>query len=74
MDYSSKDRIVEILVKAARILIITIALLVTVIPFVYLFVNSIKLPMEFLTVPPTIIPTQITWENYKELFFTESCS
>jgi multiple sugar transport system permease protein len=68
---SPRDLVFDFLAKVIRILIIALALLITVVPFLYLFINSIKLPMEFLTVPPTIIPTQISWANYQDLFFTE---
>ena len=36
--------------------ILFIACLVVVVPLTYLVINSVKLPREFLTVPPTILP------------------
>jgi len=72
--YSVQDRSLDFLGKLAKILIVGIALFITIVPFLYLFINSIKLPLEFLTVPPTIIPTKISWENYQELFIIEGGS
>ena len=48
--------------------ILLIACLVVIVPLAYLVINSIKLPREFLTVPPTILPTQVTFEHYADLF------
>ena len=47
--------------------ILFIACLVVIVPLVYLVINSVKLPREFLTVPPTILPTQVTTEHYQDL-------
>jgi multiple sugar transport system permease protein len=66
------DRVLDTLWSAFRVLIITISLLITIIPFLYLFINSVKLPMEFLTVPPTILPSQVTLEHYQAIFSAES--
>ncbi|MDE2858593.1 MAG: carbohydrate ABC transporter permease [Chloroflexota bacterium] len=48
--------------------ILLVACLVVLVPLAYLLINSVKLPREFLTVPPTILPTQVTFEHYAELF------
>lgn len=61
-------RLSDLIFNIVKILIITIALLITIIPFIYLFLNSIKLPMEFLSVPPKIIPSKVTWEHYNMIF------
>ena len=47
--------------------ILLIACLVVIVPLAYLIINSIKLPREFLTIPPTILPTEVTFEHYQEL-------
>lgn len=49
-------------------LILLIACLVVLVPLAYLVINSVKLPREFLTVPPTILPTAVTFEHYRDLF------
>ena len=43
------------------------ACLVVIVPLGYLIINSIKLPREFLTVPPTILPSEVTFQHYQEL-------
>ena len=43
------------------------ACLVVIIPLAYLVINSIKLPREFLTIPPTILPSEVTFEHYEDL-------
>jgi multiple sugar transport system permease protein len=58
----------EVVFALVRILVVLISLLAALIPFIYLFLNSIKLPLEFLTVPPVILPTQVTLEHYAEIF------
>ena len=50
-----------------RLLILGIACLAVLVPLAYLVINSIKLPREFLTVPPTILPTEVTFQHYEEL-------
>ena len=48
--------------------ILCCACLVVLVPLAYLVINSIKLPREFLTVPPTILPSEVTLEHYRDLF------
>ena len=49
-------------------LILLIACLVVLVPLAYLVINSVKLPREFLTVPPTILPSEVTLQHYHDLF------
>ena len=49
-------------------LVLLVACLVVLVPLAYLVINSIKLPREFLTVPPTILPSEVTLEHYRDLF------
>ena len=51
----------------AHAFILLVACLVVLIPLAYLVINSVKLPREFLTVPPTILPTEVTYQHYQEL-------
>ena len=48
--------------------ILLLACLVVLVPLAYLIINSIKLPREFLTVPPTILPSEVTFQHYEKLF------
>ncbi|MCX7030705.1 MAG: carbohydrate ABC transporter permease [Spirochaetes bacterium] len=42
--------------------------LLMVFPFFWLLTTSLKPPRFILSVPPTIIPTVVTWNNYVEVF------
>ena len=55
------------LLAFAHGLILLLACLVVIVPLAYLIINSIKLPREFLTIPPTILPSEVTFEHYQEL-------
>ncbi len=48
-------------------IVLAVACLVVIVPLGYLIINSIKLPREFLTIPPTILPTEVTFEHYQDL-------
>jgi len=73
---SKKETLGDIIVKKFRIdffkvlkiVIILIALCSVLIPFFYLFLNSIKLERDFRTIPPKLIPTEITTEYYQNAF------
>ncbi|GAK57623.1 putative transmembrane component of ABC transporter [Candidatus Vecturithrix granuli] len=56
------------LLQSLRVFILIIACLAVLIPLAYLLINSLKLPREFLTVPPTILPTEVTFEHYQQAF------
>ena len=43
-------------------------MIAVVIPLIYLVINSLKLPKEFLSVPPIIFPTEITFEHFEKAF------
>lgn len=47
--------------------ILLIACLIVIVPLGYLVINSIKLPREFLTIPPTIFPSEVTFAHYQDL-------
>lgn len=63
-----RAQIGEWLFVLLRLVIIIFALLFVIVPIVWLFINSIKIPLEWLSVPPVIIPSKITFENYIGLF------
>lgn len=58
----------QALLAWSRGLILLIACLWVLVPLVYLVINSVKLPREFLSVPPTILPSEVTFQHYQELF------
>lgn len=49
-------------------LIILIAVIFSLLPFFWIVSTSIKPPMEWNTMPPTWIPSQIYLENYREMW------
>jgi multiple sugar transport system permease protein len=51
-----------------RAVVLAIAVASVLIPLAYLILNSVKLPREFLTTPPTLIPSQITLEHFETFF------
>jgi multiple sugar transport system permease protein len=51
----------------ARALLLAIGLLTVLVPLIYLALNSVKLPRDFLTTPPTIIPKFITFEHFSAI-------
>lgn len=55
------------LTDIARAVLLAIGLLVVLVPLGYLVLNSLKLPRDFLTTPPTIIPKLITFEHYSAI-------
>ncbi len=62
------NRLVDIGRNTLRIAVIILSLVVVSVPFAYLFLNSLKPPNEFLTVPPLIIPSHFTLEHYQNIF------
>ena len=51
-------------------LILSVALLLVITPFVWMVLGSVKSNGELRSVPPTWLPEQVTWENYSQLFST----
>jgi multiple sugar transport system permease protein len=51
-----------------RAVVIVLSLLFVILPLMWLFINSIKIPLEWLSIPPVIIPSKVTFENYVQLF------
>ena len=50
-----------------RYVILVVLAILFLFPIVWSFLNSIKLPSEAMAVPPTYLPTQVSYENYVEL-------
>jgi multiple sugar transport system permease protein len=51
-----------------RFAVVTAAVLIVLVPFLYLFLNSIKIEREFRAIPARIIPTVVTGEYYAYIF------
>jgi len=52
------------------LLALVIILSTVLIPFLFLILNSIKPPLEFLSIPPKIFPSHICFKYYEEFFKT----
>src|SRR5215208_5673944 len=61
-------RVEKLLVGGVRVAVLGVACLIVLVPLIFLMLNSVKLPREFLTVPPTILPSQLTLEHYRSAF------
>lgn len=46
------------------------AALIVVVPLLYLLANSLKLPRDFLKIPPSFLPETVTFGHYQSLFTT----
>jgi ABC-type glycerol-3-phosphate transport system permease component len=40
-------------------------------PFVWLLIMSLSNPVDLVRVPPTLLPTELTWQNYQYVLFGE---
>jgi len=58
----------SVLYVASRAVVLTLALLAVIVPFLYLFSNSIKVEAEFRATPPRLIPSIVTFEHYRNIF------
>lgn len=47
---------------------VIISSLIVLVPIIYLVMNSLKLPRDFLKIPPTFLPEIITLKHYASLF------
>lgn len=62
------DRNRKIVFRILHTMALTIACLSVLIPLTYLVINSVKLESDMYTIPPIIIPTQITFEHFRTVF------
>jgi len=59
------EELIFSMVRAATIVLFAVF---TLIPLIWLFINSIKQPIEYLATPPVILPSRPTSQNYVDLF------
>ncbi len=62
------SQILSIVGNTFRVVLIVVCLIVISTPFVFLFLNSLKPPNEFLSTPIKIIPSHFTTEHYRAVF------
>lgn len=53
---------------ALQALAVIISVIVIMTPFAFLFLNSVKPPDQFLSVPIQVLPTEVTLEHYQSVF------
>jgi multiple sugar transport system permease protein len=53
---------------SVRAIVVAIALVAVLVPFLYLFLNSVKIEREFRSIPPRIIPFVVTLQYYADIF------
>lgn len=57
----------DLLKKFAIHLILILGAIVMIIPFVWMVLTSLKTQAEATSIPVVLVPTQLRWENYKDL-------
>jgi multiple sugar transport system permease protein len=67
-DIDAISRIISAWNDALRVIFILLSLIVISLPFAFLFLNSVKPPNEFLSIPIKVIPSRITLEHYRWVF------
>ena len=56
------------LVNALAIALLTLVSLVVLMPFLWTFSTSLRLPMDSFQLPPKWLPTEWRWQNYLDVF------
>ncbi|MHA1832563.1 MAG: carbohydrate ABC transporter permease [Candidatus Baldrarchaeia archaeon] len=64
----SKARINKFLIRSIIYIAVLIALIWVLFPIYWVFSTSVKLPGKIFSIPPTLIPEEVTFENYQQLF------
>jgi len=70
----SKERLSSLQHRAVQplvLILLTLGLLVTLVPFIWMMLNSIKTNTEAMRVPPTFWPENPTLENFERIFSTD---
>jgi multiple sugar transport system permease protein len=55
--------------RIGRGVALSAALFFALAPLAYLFLTSVRPSADFLSIPPTLVPDQITWENFHAALF-----
>ena len=55
----------KVALQLLRVFLLLVACLAVLVPLIYLVINSVKLERDMYTVPPVIIPRQITFEHFQ---------
>jgi multiple sugar transport system permease protein len=74
MSVASKERLSGLrydLGQSLVLILLTLGLLITLVPFIWMMLNSIKTNTEAMRVPPTFWPESPTLENFQRIFSTD---
>ena len=65
MTISYRGKTQRYILMGLRVLLLTLACAAVLIPLAYLVINSVKLQRDMYTVPPIIIPNEITFDHFR---------
>jgi multiple sugar transport system permease protein len=68
MTTQSRTTVSHLIGTVLRYTILGIGLSVTLLPFVYVLLSSLKTPSEIIQIPPTFFPKAPTWQNFTTIF------
>ena len=60
--------------RIVKCMLIIIVLCYTLLPIYWIVVTSLKLPIEYTTRTPTLLPTRITLQHYREVIVEQHFS
>ena len=66
--FSAEDYTNNFLGKGTRVVVLAIMIIMVLFPLYWLASNSIKTSAEYLKNPPVIVPSEVTAENYIQIF------
>ncbi len=53
--------------RSTLALLVALILVIYVFPYAFLVSTSLKPPEDALTIPPTLLPQRLSWENYSNI-------
>jgi len=68
---AKRARFRKVLERSLVVALLTLGLLITLLPFIWMMLNSIKTNTEAMRVPPTFWPENPTLENFQRIFTTD---
>jgi|SRR5690625_2855802 len=64
INYTNKKRKIETVNQIINYILLIFLALVFAFPFLWMIATALKLPTEVYTIPPKLIPSTITWDNF----------
>lgn len=66
INYTNKKQNIEIASQIINYVLLTVLALAFAFPFLWMIATALKLPADVYTLPPKLIPSTITWNNFIE--------